>query len=135
MTAPQTIILDAHGWFQRLRGQQALYQEQYASCQSEMFVTDLAAEVVEHIRDRRRAEYELRNLCSEIGAKLCHAGADLVPPMMAPVVFQFGMDLIRQLDEARAYLPNGTLPYHFHLLPRPQDNVTVILQRTNELPR
>lgn len=132
---PELLVLDTEHWYRRLTLLAARYAQEYDSCNCDHFVMDLTAEVIELIRDRRSAETQLRSFCGEIQAGVAHAGADVIPPMFAPVALEFGKDLIRQLDEARAYLPNGVLPYSFHLLPRLQDNTTLYLHRTGELPR
>lgn len=135
MVIPQRIVLDASGWLVRLRGAVNTHAIGYPSCAYPEFALDLFKEIVEHIRDRRWAEIKLREFAAEIQSGAA-AGGDFVPPPMAPLVLEIGREMLRQLEQARAYLPSGLLPYHYHLLPRQEDNyVNVVLERTNQLPR
>lgn len=136
MAYPELLILDTEHWFQRLKGLQtthAHYGE--VACQDAMFVPNLAGLVVESIRDRFHATQKLSALCGEIAAGVCNSGGGIVPPVFAPVIKEFGNEMINQLYRAKAYNPvTGLMPYRYRLLPRPQDNTTVVLQRTRELP-
>lgn len=135
MGYPELLILDTEHWFQRLKGQQATCASQgHVACQDAMFVPNLVSYVVEHIRDRHHAVLKLSELCGEISAGVCNSGGGVVPPVFAPLVKAFGNDVLNQLIQARAYDLHGLLTYRYRLLPRPQDNVTVVLQRTRELP-
>lgn len=132
---PDLLILDCDGWWRRLAHMSAMYAQEYDSCNSDHFVADVAGECINLIRDRRLAEQQLRSWCVDIGAGLGYAGADILPPTMAPLIHEFGTDLLRQLDQACAYLPDGVLPYHFHCLRDIRQQTTVYLARTDELPR
>lgn len=133
---PDVLVLDAYGWTPRFLALAQQCAVQHPCCRSEFFVPDLIAHVVEQLRERRRSEHQLRQLAGLIQAGQCHSHGDFVPPVFAPLVMEFGLHLLHQLDTAKVWDVNGQLPYHVQQLrtmDRP-DHSGVYLRFTRELP-
>lgn len=134
MTAPTNLVLDVGGYIRQLKELAAMNVHRCDFCALPEAVIDITQEVVQRIRDRRYAQKRLREFAAEIQAGACNAGGSILPPVFAPVVLSLGQEMVRQLEMVGAYLPDSVLPYHLHVLPRLSDNITVVLERTNELP-
>jgi hypothetical protein len=132
--APDTIILDTQEVMNKIRHAASVSDCQSYAPHVPQFLQELTDVVVDSLKHRAKAGYELSVLVDEIRTGQCHSpSGGFIPAEFADLVHELGTTILRQLDENKAYNLQQTLPYHYWIPPWKVGFDDVMLQRTREI--
>jgi len=130
--APDRLILDTRAVMRKITQRAQLCDHISYATHGEGFVQTLAGNVIECLRDRKKASFHLHTLVADVTSGLQE---DHIPPEFAPLIEELGHTVLRQLDEFKVFTVDGKLPYQYYIPPFKVDPDDLMLQRIEGLAR